>query len=112
MSYIDSQGDANAFIYTASTGMVDLNSLIDPSSGWTLGTADDINASGEIIATGINQSGQEHALFLMPVATPEPSAVALLLVATAALTILGNSRRGRTEYSNTFRNHQQSSSED
>ena len=43
----------------------DLNTLIDPSSGWDLFSATGINDSGCIVGYGENSSGQEDA-FLLP----------------------------------------------
>jgi probable HAF family extracellular repeat protein len=45
-------GGYRAFIWQASTGIVDLNTLISPSSGWTLEEATGINNHGQIIGFG------------------------------------------------------------
>jgi len=42
-------GQQHPFIYTAPAGIVDLNTLIDSSSGWTLWTAEAINNQGTIV---------------------------------------------------------------
>jgi hypothetical protein len=60
--------------------MTDLNTLIDPASGWTLNSAEDINDSGMICGNARNSLGQSHAYLLVPV--PEPSTIALLLTAS------------------------------
>ncbi len=65
-----------AFISYNGGLMKDLNSLISPSSGWTLEEASGINDSGLIVGTGYNPQGQEHAFLLTP--TPEPSMIVLL----------------------------------
>jgi probable HAF family extracellular repeat protein len=44
----------DAFLWSPSIGIQDLNSLIPPTSGWTLGQADGINKSGQIAAVGSN----------------------------------------------------------
>jgi probable HAF family extracellular repeat protein len=56
--------------------MYDLNTLIDPSSGWRLMDAQDINDAGQIVGYGINGNEQGHAFLLTPV--PEPSTITLL----------------------------------
>ena len=42
----------------------DLNNLIPPGSGFTLDNATAINDNGQIVASGSNAQGQEHALLL------------------------------------------------
>jgi probable HAF family extracellular repeat protein len=51
------------FISTAS-GLVDLNTLILPGTGFTLMDAIDINESGQILCDATNASGNEHAVLL------------------------------------------------
>ncbi len=70
----------DAFAYSLSTGLVDLNSIVD-SLGWKLTSANAINNLGQITGEGIDPSGQDVAYVLTPV--PEPSAVALLLACSA-----------------------------
>ncbi|NPV45801.1 MAG: PEP-CTERM sorting domain-containing protein [Armatimonadetes bacterium] len=57
--------------------MVDLNSLIDPTLGWTLTSAEAINRHGWIVGTG-TINGETHAYRLEWLA-PEPSTWALML---------------------------------
>jgi probable HAF family extracellular repeat protein len=73
-SYTNS-GDTHAFVYTEGSGMVDLNSLIDPLAGWTLIRGWAINDAGQITGTG-QIGGQTRAFLLTPV--PEPASLALL----------------------------------
>lgn len=54
-----------AFQYTVNNGMLDLNSEIDPDSGWVLRQAFDINDSGQIVGKG-EINGEEHAFRLRP----------------------------------------------
>ena len=68
-----------------------MNSLISPSSGWTLEDATGINNSGQICAYGTNPSGQTDAFLLTPV--PEPSTITLLLASAAC--VLGYAWRRR-----------------
>jgi probable HAF family extracellular repeat protein len=70
-----------AFLYQGA-GLVDLNTLISPSSGWFLQSAQDINNNGQIVGYGTHD-GQHHAFLLNPV--PEPSGIVLAALAAAAL---------------------------
>jgi len=47
--------------------MIDLNTMIDRTSGWCLITATGINDSGQIVGKGKNKAGQSHAILLTPV---------------------------------------------
>ncbi len=78
------------FIYDAAHGMVDLNALISPSSGWTLTAAGGINDLGQIAGYG-TIGGVTHTFLLTPV--PEPST--LVLAALGMIGLLGYVRRGR-----------------
>jgi probable HAF family extracellular repeat protein len=71
---VGNSGTTHAFLYDTVHGMLDLNSLINPSSGWVLNTAQGINESGQISGTG-TIGGQQHAFVLTIV--PEPSSVVL-----------------------------------
>ncbi len=55
--------------------MTDLNTLIDPSLGFTLESAAAISDTGFITGYGYNSSGQTHAFLLTPQAVPEASSV-------------------------------------
>jgi probable HAF family extracellular repeat protein len=71
--------------------MYDLNDLIDPSSGWYLESAMDINNFGQIAAMGTNDMlGISHALLLNPV--PEPAS--WLLLASVLFVFIPLSFRG------------------
>lgn len=72
----------HAFLWTSDTGMVDLNTLIDPLSGWELNIARDISDAGQITGYG-RIGGQDHAFLLTPV--PEPGAFSLLAVGLLGL---------------------------
>jgi probable HAF family extracellular repeat protein len=72
-----------AFIYRNGV-ITNLNSLIDPTSGWSLTEARAINDEGQIVGTGFF-FGVERAYLLTPV--PEPASLAILgMAATFFLT--------------------------
>jgi probable HAF family extracellular repeat protein len=76
-----------AFVWDPVNGMRDLNTLIPSGSGWFLRGAHDINESGCIVGYGYFQ-GEERAFLLAPAAPiPEPSALLLLAVSLAAVTV-------------------------
>jgi len=76
-----SLGAGHAFLWENNI-MTDLNSLIDPNSGWELLSASEINNQGDIVGTG-KFNGQEHGFLLKPVSelkpVPEPTSVLGLL---------------------------------
>ena len=77
------QGDSRAFLY-AGEKMIDLNSTIDPGSGWHLCMATSVNDNGQIVGNGRNRAGHLHAFLLTPVSPRSPLfvwglAIALLL---------------------------------
>jgi probable HAF family extracellular repeat protein len=68
-------GDGGAFIYQDGV-MTNLNTLVVNGSGWALGDAEAINASGQIAGTGIH-NGVPEAFLLTPL--PEPSTWSLMI---------------------------------
>jgi len=68
----------HAFLWKDST-MTDLNTLIDPLSGWVLNYAEDINDSGWIVGYGTFE-GSTHAFLLIP----EPATLSLLALGGVA----------------------------
>jgi len=73
----------SAFLYSNGT-MENLNNLIDPTLGFTLGNALAINDSGQIIVSGRTRTSFESFL-LTPI--PEPATVVLLAFGLLASTI-------------------------
>jgi probable HAF family extracellular repeat protein len=68
-SEVDITSDStHAFLYTSASGMIDLNSLIDPLSGWELSDAAAINEAGQITGQGLI-GGEYHGYLLTPVST-------------------------------------------
>jgi probable HAF family extracellular repeat protein len=76
-------GGSRAFLYTDENGMIDLNQLLDPNSGWVLQGAFDINDAGMITGFGTmnlpSTSGfgsfdaEIHAFLLVPTGDPTSS---------------------------------------
>jgi hypothetical protein len=54
------QSGSGAWVWSGGT-FQNLNSLIPSGSGFTLDNATAINDNGQIVATGYNSVGQEHA---------------------------------------------------
>jgi probable HAF family extracellular repeat protein len=82
--YSYTTGNSHAFLYTSGLGMVDLNTLIDPLSGWELIEASGINDAGQITGFGLI-GGEGHAFLLT--AVPEPSTIALVALGVVALAV-------------------------
>jgi probable HAF family extracellular repeat protein len=92
---IDSNGDVvgyswtgdgvtHGFLYSGGV-MLDLNSLLEIGSGWTIDGAYGINDAGQILAQA-TRDGQRFAIELNPtLATPEPAAVVLVLLGLGAV---------------------------
>ena len=79
-------GSNDAVLYSNGT-LADLNTLIDPSSGWHLSSAAAINDNGWIVGDGVNPSGQQEAFLLIPTTvTPEPSTLVLACVGIFGIT--------------------------
>ncbi len=73
-NYTTATNDYHAILWTSNTGLVDLNTLINPLSGWELDYANAINDAGQITGYGVI-GGNAHSFLLTPV--PEPSAFLL-----------------------------------
>ncbi len=79
-------GQTRGFLWSDTRGMVDLNLLIDPATGWVITEASAINDRGQIAGTGV-RNGLTRAVLLTrgtPVGVPEPAGAALLAVGLAA----------------------------
>jgi probable HAF family extracellular repeat protein len=82
----------HAFLYTDVAGMIDLQTLVDPLSAWSLTKADAINDFGQIAGYG-TIGGQTHGFLLTPV--PEPACITLMtpVAISAILVFLRRCRR-------------------
>ncbi len=58
-------GSTHALIYSDADGLIDLNLLVSPDSGWEVIAANGVNDSGLIAATG-RLDGQQRAILLTP----------------------------------------------
>lgn len=85
------QDQGIGFIYL-NGGLVDLNTLVDPATGWRISGAADINDLGQIAAWGYR--GTEISALRLDLAgvIPEPDAIGLLV--PGLLLLLGARRRG------------------
>jgi probable HAF family extracellular repeat protein len=78
-------GRSVAFLYTSSGGMVDLNTLIDPLSGWSLNIGRGINDAGQITGYGYVGGDQLlHGFLLTPL--PEPASIGIVMLCVPLLT--------------------------
>jgi probable HAF family extracellular repeat protein len=84
-SHVTSGGN-HAFIWQQSTGMVDLNTLIDSSLGWTLGVAWGINGNGQIVGGG-KQGGTAGLGYRLTPTTAAASSLTAASSGTATPTI-------------------------
>ena len=79
VGYATTTGEnGRAFYWTDSSGIVDLNILIDSNSGWVLNNAKAINNSGQIVGTG-EFNGEGRGFLLSPV--PKPATTSLIFCA-------------------------------
>ena len=65
----DCHGQQHAFRWTEAEGMIDLNTLLPPNSGWVLTGANDVNDKGQITGFGFH-NGAGRAFRLNPPGLP------------------------------------------
>ena len=98
-SFLSDNSSQRAFLFTAATGMIDLNTLLPVSSGWLLTEGRGINANGQIVGVGII-GGETHGFLLTPQSlsnplggfghvtiVPEPGAISLLMAGAGLLAV-------------------------
>jgi probable HAF family extracellular repeat protein len=83
---------SRAYLWDRAHGMRDLNDLIDPSSPWTLFSAQSISDTGYIVGSG-DFEGKGRAFLLEPIAVPLPPAA--MSGAIGAVLALGAARKVR-----------------
>lgn len=81
-SLVAGDTEMHAALFDIDTGPTDLNSLIDPLSGWILREATAINSNGDIVGYGV-VNGQIRAFLATQI--PEPNTIILLLAGICAL---------------------------
>ena len=82
------ENNRRAFVEHAGR-FVDLNTLVEPGSGWVLRHAEGISDAGHIVGYGRSRNGSERAFMLVPV--PEPGFVGVAVV--GGVLMLGRGRR-------------------
>lgn len=88
---INNSGQILSGTFLYSNGIrTELNDLLDPQSGWSVGFASDINDAGQIAASGCNTLGVCGAVLLSPVPEPE-----IYLMMLAGLGLVGMKLRRR-----------------
>jgi probable HAF family extracellular repeat protein len=101
LGYSTLAGDATGdyFLYTPGSGMVDFQTLIDPSSPWNIAqlTPVAINEAGQIVGSG-PIGAEYHAFLLTPVPEPGSFVLAALGVVGLAVTRLLRSFRIRSTF--------------
>ena len=81
-------------LYTDERGLQDLNTLIDPSLGWVVLAANDVNDTGQVAGYAFNNyTGLTHAVRLQPVASVPQCSVNCLR--STRIDLQARVRRGR-----------------
>ena len=89
-------GGGRAFLWDALNGTQNLNDLIDPGLSAVLLSAKAINASGQIVCTGITDGRWEQAFLLTPIS--EVPALAALPLMLGGIGLLGGLARRTSKH--------------
>lgn len=82
---VGSTNESRAMMWTTETGLVDLNTLVVPNSGWTLIEAQDVNDAGWIVGRGLYNGIYQPYIAKPTDAVPEPATIIALGLGIAAL---------------------------
>ncbi|MBS1711132.1 MAG: PEP-CTERM sorting domain-containing protein [Armatimonadetes bacterium] len=75
---------SEALIWTQNTGLINMNSLIDPNDGWDLVNAIDINDNGWITGHGVH-NGVYTTFVARPDSVPEPASLSIIAIGLGTL---------------------------
>jgi probable HAF family extracellular repeat protein len=90
-----SSSDFRAFLYKDGA-IADLNTLIDPTSGWILESGETINDLGMIAGYGTH-NGARSTFLLVPVGVPEPGSGGMALGGLLIATSVARARRAKPQ---------------
>lgn len=82
---VGSSSESRAMVWTTETGLIDLNTLVVPNSGWTLIEAQDVNDAGWIVGRGLYNGIYQPYIAKPTDAVPEPATMIALGLGAAAL---------------------------
>lgn len=72
--YLPANGPSHAFVHTDAKGSIDLNTVLDNGTGWVLGDANAVNASGKIVGQGTLNGAPAVFLLTRVDSTPDTTA--------------------------------------
>ena len=87
---------AHGMLWSQQNGVwvgTDLNTLIDPTLGFTIQTASAINSFGQVVGYGVNSLGVQSAYVMSVAAVPEPGEWLLMLCGLGLIGFIANRRK-------------------